>query len=409
MVTTVNNKYRILFVAIFITILLTPLESVSIGGDDSRFSIVKLSVLFLFALWGLSGFPYRVSKLLKIYLILFLYFVLTIFFSININHSADRLFLMLLPTIVLCSVFDGVVITRDRLIWILVAYFIGTLILSVFAYYNRAEILMNAVNESGERISALGHDENEMSYLLVLGVTCGLHLLRLKKNTLLRVLLIISILIFSFFTIATGSRTGMILLFVVFTIFALGSMRSAKGRLGLILFAIVLFVAASFFLPFISESTISRLFETRELVTSGNLSGRGTIWQNGMNAFFDGNVVTGAGYDNFMIRYSEYVGGNGKAAHNTYLSFLVCGGLLGFILFVVLLIAIWKECVKVYRLTGSLFVFAYYIPLLLTMFTLETTSRRWVFFIGIFIYRWRVMLEESKDSLKLNAYDQNKK
>ena len=387
-----KKRNILLFIAILVTILLTPIESVSIGGDESNFSVVRLSVLFVFAIWVVSGLHFNISKLIRSYITIFLFFAVTLLFSINIGHSLNRLFLMLLPTIILCSIIDYYVDNRERLIWILFAYTFGTIILSVFAYYNRAEILMNAVNEYNERVSALGHDENEMSYMLVLGVTCCLHLLSISKYKFLKAFFILCIIVFSFFTISTASRTGMVILFFVFTIYAMGSLKSIKTGAGVVLLGTLLVVASGYFISFIPESTIERLFETRELVSSGDMSGRGSIWQVGINAFIDGNFLTGAGYDNFMNRYAEYAGERGRAAHNTYLSFLVCGGLIGFVLFMVLIVQIWKECVKVYRLSGSLLVFAYYIPLLITMFTLDVTERRWLYIIGVLIYKWRQIL-----------------
>lgn len=394
----IKKRNIVLFIAILTTILLTPIESVSIGGDESRFSVVKLSVLFVFAIWVVSGLHYKLSKLTRSYMAIFVFFVVTILFSINIEHSINRLFLMLLPTILLCSIIDYCVDNRERLTWIIGAYTAGTIILSVFAYYNRALILMQAVNEYGERVSALGHDENEMGYLLVLGVTCCLHLFSMSKNTFIKVFFIICIMVFSFFTISTASRTGMIILFVVFAIYAMDSLKSRKAVAGVILIGALFVVAVGYLITFIPESTIERLFETRELVSSGDMSGRASIWKVGINSFLDGNFITGAGYDNFLNRYAEYAGGQGRAAHNTYLSFLVCGGVLGFALFMVMLVLIWKDCVRVYKLSGNLFVFAYYIPLLITMFTLETTDRRWIYIIGILIYKWRVLIEEEKNT-----------
>lgn len=399
-----NNIF--LFVALMITILLTPLESVSIGGEDSSFSVVKLSVLFVFGIWAINGFRFRLCQPVKSFIVLFLFFVLTLALSIDTVHSANRLFLMLLPTILLCVIIDYNTNTRVKLVWILVAYFIGALILSGYAYFNRAEILMNAVNEYGERVSALGHDENEMSYLLVLGVTCGLHLMRLSKNTLVKILIVFSVVVFSFFTISTASRTGMIILFLVFVIYFLGSMKTRKGRIGVIVLSVALFAASSYFIAFTPESTISRLFETRELVASGDMSGRKGIWTTALDAFLDGNMITGAGYGNFINRYAEYTKEVGRASHNTYLGFLVCGGLIGFILFVYILVEIWKECKKVYRLSGDLFVFAYYIPLLVTMLTLETAERRWLYIIGVLIYKWGELLEQEKLNQIIERNDQ---
>lgn len=387
-----NIRSIIMFIALFIVVLLTPIESVSIGGDDSRFSVVKLSVLFVFTLWAVFGFHYNISRLLRSYITIFVFFILTLILSINLEHSLNRLLLMLLPTLLLCAIIDYYVNTRERLRWIIIAYTIGAVILSVYAYYNRAEILMNAVNEYNERVSALGHDENEMSYLLVLGITCCLHLFSISKNLFIKFIFIVCIIIFIFFTVLTGSRTGMIIMFLVFALYAINSLRSKKSRFGLVIVGMLLLIFAVYFISFIPESTIERLLQTRDLVSSGDMSGRGDIWSIGFNAFIDGNFITGVGYDNFMNRFAEYTGKEGRAAHNTYLSFLVCGGVIGFILFVYLLVLIWKECVKVYKLSGNIFVFAYYIPLLITMFTLETTDRRWIYIIGIMIYKWRQIL-----------------
>lgn len=101
-----------------------------------------------------------------------------------------------------------------------------------------------------------------------------------------------------------------------------------------------------------------------------------------MNAFKDENLLLGVGYSNFSTMLRSHFGWQ-MASHNTYLSYLVDFGCLGFWFFVFVLVRMCKIVLKIYKQHKDVYIFAYLIPFLVVMFVLETEYKRWLFMFGV--------------------------
>jgi O-antigen ligase len=138
----------------------------------------------------------------------------------------------------------------------------------------------------------------------------------------------------------SGTRTALIAAIpsMVFGIATLSRVRRSARVLIILLFAAFLFIV----LPY-SETLTSfqRLSTTVEKLTAGDLTGRVSIWRDGLTSFAAHPLV---GVGSNMYRSINSVG---KVAHNSFLSVLVEVGLIGFALFVLILaIAVIKAWIQ---------------------------------------------------------------
>ena len=248
--------------------------------------------------------------------------------------------------------------------------------------------------EGEVRFTIFGQDQNELSFLLVMGIVILLHQLlhtTKKKYCLLFFALIVLLL---YCILLSGSRTGIIMAFSVFLLFILAK---KKYMPLLVLFCLFLFPIIISYVP---ESTYSRLLDTNEQIKSGDFTGRGEIWKVGFMGFLNENLLLGVGFRNFPELHAKYSNGLYFASHNTYLSALSELGFFGFFLFVYLLYLILYYTKKVVMYTRNVFIYAYIVPILLAMLTLDLGGRRWIFLIAILIYKYYQLLR--LDSIQLH-------
>jgi O-antigen ligase len=85
-------------------------------------------------------------------------------------------------------------------------------------------------------------------------------------------------------------------------------------------------------LPFVPETSIQRLAGTDAVIAEGGLNGRAAIWREGFGLFIE-HPLLGVGSGAFRTAASE----NSQLAHNFVLSLLVEVGIIGFILYAIIL------------------------------------------------------------------------
>jgi O-antigen ligase len=109
--------------------------------------------------------------------------------------------------------------------------------------------------------------------------------------------------------------------------FMLGSFTRLKPVMRI---AIAIGVMAAFYFiqPFVPQSSIDRLSTVSTELEGGDLSGRRTIWDEGLEQFWNNPLLgTGSGAFKAAVNFKD------KAAHNVYVSLLVEVGLIGLMLF----------------------------------------------------------------------------
>jgi hypothetical protein len=382
--------------AICLIFVSTPIESISVFGKSSSFSIVRLSFLLLFLVWLLLSHKLEINKMIVSYLLLAGYFVIGLLWSINIESSLTKIGTFLLPTILLCSIISiNTQSERDFEMYV-VSYLIGCVVLSVFAYANREQILLDATYADMERVSALGQDPNEFCVLLNTGIGMLLHYLGSKKKLSIVLIVWAVIAFWSFVVLSTGSRTGSIILISLFVAYLFNNKASIPFMLPLLL------VAAFYLSQYISSGILERLMETSDSIKSNDMSERGLIWHWAWISFQEENAALGVGFGNFPEMLISH-GYPGRASHNTYLSYLICGGIVGAAFFLGIIVRIIDYVIKIHRIEKKWNMLYYILPLFIGMITLETNNRRWLFLLGLMVYKYYKLISVENDRIVVNT------
>lgn len=253
----------------------------------------------------------------------------------NLALVQTKTFLQLLFSMfILWSVLDS----RERVRWALQAFVAGAIIVALIVFYNYAQ---GNVTRWTRRASIAGVDENDIALVLAIALPAALYLAttagtRIKR----RVSMLLNFTYVPAGIIAitmTGSRGGVasMLPFLVYGLYLAWRSR-ARGALWLIvLVPIIVFVVWTF----APDAPLQRIATTFEEIDSGNVSGRGTIWAEGLEQWLSGGF-----YSIFGLGSGGYVWSVGRAAHSTPLSILVEGGVIGFVLFLGIIISLALIC-----------------------------------------------------------------
>lgn len=383
-------KKNWLLLSIMLLFASTPLESVAV---IENFSLAKLMTIIVIFFWILNKCPGAKTPILKLYIPYTTYAILTCIWSIDINSSFTSITAFLLPSLLLSYIISGCLSDTDNIKYVSLAYVAGCIFASINAISGRQALYAAATIADMERASAFGADQNTIAFMWDMGVVVLLCCLRSDLNKIYKALcwLLIAILVFSI--LITGSRTGVVIMLLIFGLFVLDA-GSIKTYIATAIFGVAAFVLM---IPLLPETITERLLETRDVADSGDFSGRGEIWLNGWKAFIDENILLGVGYSNFAELYKLRYG-VADASHNTYLTYIVEFGLLGCWFFFAILKQMFGFILKIYRNINSKFVFAYLLPFLVVMLTLETEYKRWLFMLGPVIYALYIQSTENYNS-----------
>jgi len=119
--------------------------------------------------------------------------------------------------------------------------------------------------------------------------------------------------------------------------------RLSPGKLAL---AILLLTASgALAVAYVPQTIVNRLATTGTEVEDLSLGGRLRIWKAGVKAFMERPIV-GHGTSAFKNAVSPYLGYAPQVAHNSFLSVLVEEGLVGFLLYATMFIAVFLSLIK---------------------------------------------------------------
>lgn len=190
-----------------------------------------------------------------------------------------------------------------------------------------------------QRYSGAGFNADDGGVILAIGVPIAFHLLRRpapegarlqgKTRRLVRALCWAYVPAALVAIGLTGTRTALIAA-APGLLFGLSLLRGLGPRRASIAFAAMVagLLAVS---PFVPTTSLERLGSIGTEVTQGDLNGRTYIWGRGLDAFAL-RPLAGSGSGAFPV-----ASGIDRASHNSFLSVLVEGGLIGFTLFAALL------------------------------------------------------------------------
>jgi hypothetical protein len=213
------------------------------------------------------------------------------------------------------------------------AYVLGAYIAVLFILY----LVFTTSNIGFERFTVTDSEPGEVALMLALAMPMSWYLSLIDPSRVRTWVYRLYVPLGCMAVACTASRQGFIstliaLTFVVWTV--------SRLRLGFKLSLCLLVPAAAFVaVQVVPPDSFERLWTIADEVDGGTMNGRTLIWRAGIETFADrplGGLGTGA-----FVKGVEHELGFEMGAHNTYLSILSSLGLIGFMLFMAVLITAW--------------------------------------------------------------------
>jgi O-antigen ligase len=240
------------------------------------------------------------------------------------------------------------------------AYVLGSYVSSVFTFL----AFQSGATAHYHRYAAQGFNPGDLGLMLVLSVPFGFYLSATEANSVLLWVYRLHPLITSAAILLTAARGALIDLFISMLIIPLSFHRwnlAQKVSLGLIMAACI--PAALLFVPVTSWQRFGTIGHE---LTSGNLNERRDIWKAGLDVFRS-HPIEGVGVNAFAPTVQRVLGTPRQmrhtssevvelVAHNTFVSVLVEEGLIGFVLFVLILISLWQGALRLDRARRNVWV-----------------------------------------------------
>ena len=228
-----------------------------------------------------------------------------------------------------------------RLHGLMLAYVLGSIVASVntlLVFRAQAAVL--------SRFAAAGFDPNDLAMTLALALPMAWYLGLSYPHVLVRWVCRGYIPLGLLAIGLTGSRGGLVASVVALLVipFTFSKLSSAK----IVAVCVLLAASGGLGIAFIPTTTLQRLGTTSTEAGVGTLNGRLLIWKAGVEALARRPVI-GYGTGGFERAVRPFLG-HGRAPHNSYLGVLVEQGVLGFILFALMFIAVIRQNLALPRL-----------------------------------------------------------
>ena len=320
-------------VALLLALLLIfsiPFRGVSLPSNVG--SITRLVGFVAFAAWLatvlLSG---RLRKVAVIHLLMACFTAwlgLSVLWSIAPGVTLIKLFTYLQIGLMVALIWD-IFETRDELLWTLAAFLGGcfAVVLLTLRNYTLGRIF---ISSRQTRFTALvGFDPNTLGVMMVLGIPIawwlGQNLNESAHRRWLQPLVYFYIPLATFGAMLTASRTALITLMVAYA-FMLVASTGLRWTTRIAMF-LLLFGAVLVTVRFVPATSLQRLGEIDESISSGDLTGRVEIWKEG-TAIFLANPVFGIGGGAASRAIST-----GQAAHNLVIAVAAETGIVGLLFY----------------------------------------------------------------------------
>ena len=333
--------------AIYVLAFLLPYESILFAWGAGRYNAVSYIAIFVM-IYGILN-----NKILKkslngfelIFFILILAKFSSILWSPDIFRSIQNIFAYSGVFSVL-YVFHRSIRSSQFLTNCLI-YFcwgVGILSLSIFTQYTMDTFIYTATNRYYSTLNVDKVAPYDIAHYNYSAFLCCLLLIDLLKVKSHKRINIFAIIFFSVFIILSLSRTYAIIYLVsvlCWLFFSKGYVVKFKRLFyGLAFGAVILFFAIKINIGALEARFIGEtLFRLEKVNTNAVSAGREYIWTVGLELFLQ-KPILGYGIGQFSSQFKELEGIKG-GSHNQYIKYLVELGLVGFFIFIFLLIALF--------------------------------------------------------------------
>ena len=300
---------------------------------------LALLIAFLVVFFNVKTKSKKLPNALKFFLIYWVALTIRVFYDICIRKNVyledtSHLWLFILginfPAMFSVMISYKSIDTDKALKWI----YIGTIVTLVLSLFNNPTLLLEA-SEITERVNAnVGLQTISFGHLGTMGIILSLYILSQHKMNLIKKVILIAVILLSFFImLRAGSRSPILALIVVllFWLFSYGK----NIILGLSVSIILVILLSVFIEPILQfMGNISPVIENRlrASIFEGDSSGRDALYIEAVDLFLD-NPFLGS---QFAFFGNEYNLGFGYA-HNIILEALMALGIIGGIMTMIFL------------------------------------------------------------------------
>ena len=194
------------------------------------------------------------------------------------------------------------------------------------------------VAQQGGRISGLVSNANTLGFIMLYGITCTLYFWDLPKRRWMKPILMGLLGILVLVLIYSGSRKSFLCLLLLFAAWLWYCHRDHVLKNFTALLTVLIVTAG---LYFFAQYTMEKTALGARFETAGDaLEGRFSLYITGWDLFTDNvvNSIAGVGLYNFQL-YSP----GAYEAHSSYVEILVDTGLVGFLIFLCLVMVSWRR------------------------------------------------------------------
>lgn len=233
-----------------------------------------------------------------------------------------------------------------RCLTLLAAYTLGVLFIAIATIVTFRAISLAALTTTDLRVSAFGVNPNEHGLTMVAALPWALHFARVSHERVVRLLFAATFCIAIVAVVLTASRGA----FAALAVSALGfAWMLSDARLGMRLLMAAVAAATVFALTLLVPEMIwHRLGSLGSKLQSMDLNNRMAAWQAGIRYFVD-QPIQGVGAGGFIEATTRVIN-IPRSSHNTFLGVLVETGVVGGVIFGVI---IWAALRSAWCLPGA--------------------------------------------------------
>lgn len=251
------------------------------------------------------------------------------------------------------------------------------LIYNLFFSYDFNEANNEFLVSTDIRNTALGIDPNFAASYLILGLIISVYIIlkAIPAGKILKYIAVVLVLPFLVAIIATGSRGGLVALFLGTLSITISSTKRKQVIYSLLFVIIILGIGV--FIILNDKSMMMRILLS---VNEGDSAGRDLIW---INAWKLAQTLPlfGFGFKGYMFELGHMMGSHIKATHNTFLAMLLSIGWIGLLLFISFYLYVLKIVWKNRTLPYGNFLFSAFIICTLSAQTINLEITKWFWII----------------------------
>ena len=332
-------KPKMPLICVFLYVAILPLSYVNIGSFGSLYKLASLGLLALCALSLLRTniITMTLNRVTVAWILYMLYCAISLIWTPSdvLYRTTGLITIGIITLIFTMKSFD-----EDQFKLMEIAWILASIVLIVLFFTRSQALTMSNEGRYTLYISGSIVDANEYASAFCVGVGISLtHFLDRKNHLVERVLFFLLFAIMLYVVLRTGSRGGLIATLVTVFFSAVNVLKSnKKAIIGVLLLCIAAYFSYSYLLSSILPgSVLARLSLASAIESRG--THRFEIWSNNYQIYSQGNL--------FRILFGYGLSGlPGSVCHNNFLQNLFGLGIIGFLLYLNMIFAMFIELKK---------------------------------------------------------------